>query len=382
MVNAAHEITPAPRPLRWDIFCRVIDNFGDLGVCWRLARQLAARGDRVRLVADDPSALAWMEPLHEQHEPAVVVLPWPGLEAGATSPERADGAVGDADIVIEAFGCDLPPAALEAMRATGPVWINLEYLSAEDYVERSHGLPSPRADGLRKWFFYPGFTPRTGGLLREAGLMERRAAFERDRWLADHGLRLAPGERAVSLFCYENPGIPALLKALAAQQPTLLLLTPGAAQRQVPEGQPLPPGLRTARLPWLSQVDFDHLLWSCDLNCVRGEDSLVRALWAGEPFLWQAYPQADEAHATKVQAAWHRLGLPLEVAPLWQAWNGLGPWPASLPAHAPWRRAVECARAQLLRQDDLATQLRQFALERLRPAIGPALASAPANSGC
>jgi hypothetical protein len=23
--------------LHWDIFCRVIDNFGDIGVCWRLA---------------------------------------------------------------------------------------------------------------------------------------------------------------------------------------------------------------------------------------------------------------------------------------------------------------------------------------------------------
>ena len=30
----------------WDLFCRVIDNHGDLGVCWRLARDLAARGER------------------------------------------------------------------------------------------------------------------------------------------------------------------------------------------------------------------------------------------------------------------------------------------------------------------------------------------------
>ena len=26
----------------WDIFCSVVDNFGDIGVTWRLARQLVA----------------------------------------------------------------------------------------------------------------------------------------------------------------------------------------------------------------------------------------------------------------------------------------------------------------------------------------------------
>ncbi|HET9045379.1 MAG TPA: elongation factor P maturation arginine rhamnosyltransferase EarP, partial [Casimicrobiaceae bacterium] len=30
---------------RWDVFCKVVDNFGDAGVCWRLARQLVAEHD-------------------------------------------------------------------------------------------------------------------------------------------------------------------------------------------------------------------------------------------------------------------------------------------------------------------------------------------------
>ena len=46
----------------WDIFCQVIDNFGDIGVCWRLAADLAARGHQVRLWVDDASALHWMAP--------------------------------------------------------------------------------------------------------------------------------------------------------------------------------------------------------------------------------------------------------------------------------------------------------------------------------
>jgi uncharacterized repeat protein (TIGR03837 family) len=147
------------RPRRWDLFCRVVDNFGDAGVCWRLARDLAARGARVRLVIDDASPLAWMAPAGA---PGVEVLPWPGPAEPA-------------EVVIEAFGCDPPPDFVAAMarRQPAPVWINLEYLSAEAYVERSHGLPSPQLNGLTKWFYYPGFTPRTGGLLREPDLMAR-----------------------------------------------------------------------------------------------------------------------------------------------------------------------------------------------------------------
>ncbi len=344
-------------PLHWDIFCRVIDNFGDIGVCWRLARQLAAAGDGVRLFADDASALRWMAPGGAR---GVSVLPWPEVAASSTEPTQAVG-----DVVIEAFGCDLPPAFVRAMAAqpTPPLWVNLEYLSAEDYVERSHGLPSPQHDGQIKRFFFPGFTAQTGGLLREPDLLAQRAAFEPAAWLAQHGAQPQAGERVVSLFCYANPALPALLESLAAQ-PTLLLLTPGAAQHQVtPDLLARWPALRAVNLPWLTQPDFDHLLWACELNCVRGEDSLVRALWAGVPFLWQAYPQNDGAHAAKIEALATRLQLPLAARAAWQGWNGLAPWP-ELPHTAPgqaWAAAALQARARLIEQDDLATQLQRWA---------------------
>ncbi len=346
-------------PLQWDVFCRVIDNFGDIGVCWRLARQLAAAGDTVRLFTDDATALGWMAP---GGAPGVTVLAWP--EAVSPHPEPPSGnAVGD--IVIEAFGCDPPAAFVQAMaqRAPAPLWVNLEYLSAEDYVERSHGLPSPQRDGQVKRFFFPGFTARTGGLLREPSLMAMRAAFEPAAWLAQHGAKAHAGERVVSLFCYENPALPALLESLA-ERPTLLLLTPGAAQQQVtPALLARWPALRAVNLPWLAQPDFDHLLWASDLNCVRGEDSLVRALWAGVPFLWQAYPQSDVAHAAKIEALAARLQLPQPVRAAWRGWNGLAPWPGLMSTQPgqPWAAAAAQARAQLLEQVDLATQLRRWA---------------------
>lgn len=341
--------------LLWDVYCRVIDNLGDAGVCWRLAVNLAQRGQRVRLVIDDAAPLAFMAPAGE---PGVEVLPWPGPATPG-------------DLVVEAFGCDPPAENIAAMarRKPPPLWLNLEYLSAEAYVERSHRLPSPQFSGpgagLRKWFFYPGFTPATGGLLREPGLLSRRAAFDRHAWLQAQGQPpLRPGERVIVLFCYDNAALPALLADLAqpAAAPTRLLLTPGPAQRQVAALWPQPPAaVQVHALPWLTQPGFDELLWAADLNFVRGEDSLVRALWAGTPFVWQAYPQEDGAHAAKLQALAQRLQLPAEVAELWRAWNGLqATWPGLPTLTGPWASAVRQATAALAAQPDLATQLLDF----------------------
>lgn len=337
----------------WDVFCRVVDNYGDAGVCWRLARGLGGRAERVRLWMDDASSLRWMAP---GGAPGVDVLPW--------SDDHASAAAEPGDVVIEAFGCDPPPAfvARMARRVPAPVWINLEYLSAEAYVERSHGLRSPQFSGpgagLDKWFFYPGFTSRTGGLLRGAGPADRHA------WLAERGWAPHAAERTVLLFSYENAALSALLADLAAA-PTLLLAAPGPAQRFV-AAHPSPPAVRTIELPWLPQVEFDALLRCTDLNIVRGEDSFAQANLAGNPCLWQLYPQVDGAHETKLDAYLDRFvaatgfaeGAALRA--LWRGWNGLAPWTGRWPEAGAWRAACIAWRDGLDAQDDLLTQLRCF----------------------
>jgi uncharacterized repeat protein (TIGR03837 family) len=345
----------------WDLFCRVVDNFGDIGVCWRAAAELAARGQQVRLWTDDASALDWMAP--DGHA-GVQVLAWDSAET-----EPAPG-----DVVIEAFGCNPPAPFVQRMaeRATRPVWINLEYLSAEDYVERSHALLSPQPQGLKKWFFYPGFTPRTGGLLRERDMAERMRRFDRSAWLAQRGVSLRPGERVVSLFCYENRMLSALLGHLAAQ-PTLLLAAAGSSALQVVAA--LGPdaargGLRAIALPHLTQTDYDALLWTSDLNFVRGEDSFVRSQWAGKPFVWQIYPQADGAHASKLHAfldlflAGADPAFAAALRACWAAWNGLSASVPALPPPSAWQAQANHWRDGLLAQPDLITELTSFVNER------------------
>ena len=387
-------------PLTWDIFCQVVDNHGDLGVCWRLSSQLAALGQRVRLWVDDASALPWMAPGALEGKgswPGVQVLPWrPGLQ---------DVCLNDlppSDVWIEAFGCELPPefiarfrddAAADKAIASSPVWINLEYLSAEGYVERMHGLPSPVLQGpgagLTKWFFYPGFTARTGGLLREPDLANRQAAFDRSAWLAEQGI-VWNGERLVSLFCYEPAALVNWLTYLElSQQPTQLLVTPGRATAAVKAATTSHPGLtqtgnlRISYLPHLPQINYDELLWACDLNFVRGEDSLVRALWAGQPFVWQIYPQDDDAHHTKLEAFLDWLNAPGSLRKFHRIWNGIentaqtGAGDTDRPA-APsvelgfdlaaelpnWRACTQAARSCLYAQDALVTQLMGFVAEK------------------
>ena len=377
-------MTPPFAALQWDVFCRVIDNFGDIGVSWRLATQLAGQGQQVRLWVDDASALQWMAP---QGCPGVQVRAW-----GAPLPTAHDA---PPDVMLEAFGCEIAPEFIAysvdqaGTRGHPPVWINLEYLSAERFVERNHRLPSPLLSGpaasWTRWFFYPGFTAGTGGLLREPGLLERRRQFDVNAWRAAHAPQAAPApgatgpQRWVSLFCYEPPALPDLL-AQCSRAPTHLLVTPVRATEAVRHAwrqmghenalQPLPAHHEQLSISYLShctQPAFDELLWACDLNLVRGEDSLVRALWAGQALVWHIYPQHDNAHHDKLWAFLDWLQAPASLRQFHATWNGLDCTPLQWPDDdtlAEWTACIEAARARLLMQNNLVAQLLGFVAEK------------------
>ena len=316
--------------MHWDIFCRVIDNYGDIGVCWRLSADLALRGHRVRLWIDQTEALDWMAPgAIEGHWPGIDVLPWQTSLDGAALQKLAPS-----DVWIEGFGCELPASFVAHFAPiqsdAPPRWINLEYLSAESYVERSHGLPSPimsgPAKGWLKYFYYPGFTAETGGLLREPPLHAgepRMSTAETAQFLQSLGITWQ-GERLISLFCYATAPVAALLDALTRHgKPTLLLATHGVAQKILNTLETPPPPIRIAPLPAMPQPAFDTLLRCADVNFVRGEDSLVRAIWANKPFIWNIYPQDDGAHAPKLQAFLKTMQWDQALEALHYAWNGL-----------------------------------------------------------
>jgi len=288
------------------IFCRIVDNFGDIGICWRLARQLAhERHMQVCLWVDDLPTFRKLEPSLDinaatQTLAGITIAQWhEPFSPPAQLPE----------LVIETFSCRLPDSYIAAMKATPqpPHWVNLDHLSAEPWVDGSHGLTSIHpASGLPRLFLFPGFTRASGGLLREQDLLAARDAFQRDSaaqqgWWQQHMPAPWPaaGTLKVSLFAYSFAPYALLMDALHATQRPVTLLVPQTITDAalVSSGQ-----VEIISYPLLAQDDFDRLLWSCDLNFVRGEDSWVRAIWAGRPFVWQAYAQPENAHEAKISA--------------------------------------------------------------------------------
>ncbi len=368
-----------------DIFCNVIDNYGDIGVCWRLARQLANEyGVNVRLWVDDLASFAKLCPeadaaLEQQRCRGVEVRRWP----------HDFPAVVPAELVVEAFACALPESYITAMaaRERKPVWLNLEYLSAESWVETHHKLPSPHAKlPLTKYFFVPGFTGKTGGLLLERDLLVRRDAFQSDAgaqeayWRGFGAPQRFADELRVSLFGYENAAMDGMLRAWErGSQPVTCLVPEGRSLPQVAAffgqqggkaGEVWERGqLRVHVLPFVEQERYDELLWACDVNFVRGEDSCVRAQWAGKPFVWQIYPQQDGVHLAKLQAFMNLYCAELSqsasqaVQALWMDWN------CGEPAGQAWRDFLSCREelqvqarvwAQRLSGNNLALNLLDF----------------------
>jgi uncharacterized repeat protein (TIGR03837 family) len=372
--------------LRWDIFCNVIDNFGDIGVCWRLARQLASEhGKAVRLWVDDLPAFQHLCPEIQPDLPEQIMQ---GVEVRRWEGDFADVVPGD--VVVEAFACRLPEAfeAAMASRDPQPVWINLDYLSAESWVVGYHARPSPHPRlPLTKYFFFPGFTETAGGLLRESHQERQRLEFTasataRKRFLESLGTPLPDADTLlVSLFSYENAALSDLLNIWSDAGKSILCLAPLTRNQRDLErfaGRPLHVGdavrkerLELCLIPFVPQQDYDCLLWACDLNFVRGEDSFVRAQWAARPMLWHIYPQKENIHHAKLSAFLdvYRVGLSDPATAVLRefsfAWNGVGPitnalWERWLEFFPVLQNHAEEWQKKLLKQQDLTSRLVQF----------------------
>ncbi|WP_304856364.1 elongation factor P maturation arginine rhamnosyltransferase EarP [uncultured Parasutterella sp.] len=331
--------------LNIDLFCDVIDNFGDAGVCWRLARLLTKeKGDRVRLFINRPETLQALAPnLNSSNLPQtlgnIAVMHWD--ECLKCTP---------GDVVIETFGCRLPDEFEKkiAAKSPQPLWINLEYLSAEDWVEGCHCLPSPHPSlSVQKYFFFPGVTKKTGGIMIENDLLTAQNAFEQHRSEFLQNLGLQQSVFTVFVFCYPEAPLEHFYEALSkdAREVNVLIPKSAAADKWLKLCEDnLSETIHTRVLPMVPQENFDQLLWCADSLIIRGEDSFVRAQLAAKPFIWNIYPQTESTHIKKLKAFASRLTSSYgELQPLWLemniAWNER---PEEIPRLWPqWRNSTE-----------------------------------------
>lgn len=307
------------------VFCQVIDNFGDIGVCWRLAQDLQSSAPVVLWVDDlvrfqalcpDVDPTQWQQTIK-----GITIVHWaPDTLAHVSLPDLPIPT-----LLIEAFACDLPTEVTDYAKAQNSLWLNLDYLSAESWAADVHLMPSLQPNGLAKYFYFPGFTPNSGGLIREQNLLAKRDAFHADH-IQQQSIRKRLGipdsrtkdELTIFLFTYETTALSMWLLAWQAQdRPMTVWVNPGQSLESLRPALGLAPDadiavgdeyhlglVRVCVLPFVAQTDFDYLLWLADINIIRGEDSFVRALWAGKPYLWHIYQQEEDAHLPKLAAFW------------------------------------------------------------------------------
>ncbi len=363
-----------------DVFCRVVDNFGDIGVTWRLVRQLQREHNwSIRLWVDDLKSFQRLEARIHLHALQQVIEHIEIIHWGDPAPDLTPY-----PIVLCSFSCDLPATYITQLHQSPALWLNLEYLSAETWVEGCHGLPSLRGDGLSSYFFFPGFNANTGGLLREHELLTRRDSWQKDHdgqgqmlerlgvsaaalaaWRPQstassnksdiqpkrqsevqelspppsvHQITLASQRgahpvslplsvhaqtaRLLTLFCYPHAPVTQLLEALCADSRASVVLIPQGVAPELNAARLGPlQQVHIERIPFVSQPEYDQLLWMADLNFVRGEDSIVRAVWAGKPLIWQIYPQAEGTHLIKLEAWLKMSSLPADIQDLLRNWN-------------------------------------------------------------
>ncbi len=315
-----------------DILCRVVDNFGDIGVVYRLARSLSKLdgAPALRLIVDNLEAFGAVCPEVDAQRPVQVVrgwtvLPWSG-DAAVLASCRAIYERDPARIVIEAFACGRPEW-LESMlfdpadSATKTI-INLEYLTAEPYADEFHLMPSlTRSPLVKKYIFMPGFTEKTGGLILDEPFMHALASGRGGAGRHQHRLdvvrRLGLAIDSDSLrsfwivvFGYERDyeRIIADIAEFAGERAVIVIAAAGKSQPCLTAawelaGRPFPLEV----LPFVPQESWDALVLAADFSIVRGEDSLSRAALAGRPFLWHAYPQDGAYQLVKVRALLDRM---------------------------------------------------------------------------
>ena len=289
-------------PIVCHLICKVIDFFGDIGVAWRIAKQLKVDFNvEVHLLIDDLLTAQRLIPsidisFQKQTIDGIFIYRCDFSEDSTSLPPPPN-------FVFNLFNIDLPHIYKTLIKRNKSKYIAIEYLSAEPWVDNFHLKPSidPKS-GLIKTFFYPGFTNQTGGLIREKGLFLRRTNFdESKRKKVIQSLGGNPNLYSISLFYYPIQKIEVFLDAIDHLKKTIQFFIPQYLFDLL-RLESTYQSINIIPYPFLNHDDFDDLLWSCDLNFVRGEDSWIRAIWAGKPFIWQPYIQENNIHLIKLKA--------------------------------------------------------------------------------
>ncbi len=311
-----------------DIFCEIIDNFGDIGVVYRISKELKKifQNVRIRIVLNRLEEFKAInkkvKDVDYQEIDGLICVTEKYVKENMES-------FGVSDVFIEAFGCNVPEEYVKAAKENSKLWINLEYLSGEKWIEDFHLCESLiDSKTLKKIFFMPGFSEKSGGVIIDSGFLERMKYGKENRdevfkkYFKDFDLK---DKFIGTVFSYEK-NFENLLETLKNyEKETVLLLMGEKTQKSFSEilkknltedyGNIVKYGKITMIYSdFFSQEEYEEIISASDFNFTRGEDSFVRGIVLGKPFMWHIYLQEEKAHMDKIKAFTERFKESVEVS--------------------------------------------------------------------
>lgn len=289
-----------------DIFCNVIDNFGDAGVVYRFAKELKKKEEqkKIRIFLNRYDEFAAINPKIDINKNSQLI---DGIFYLLRESSDLENII-PAEIIIETFGCDINELYLEKINKK-TVILNLEYLSAESWIEDYHKMQSFTSNpNIKKYFFMPGFTEKTGGLIINSDKKEKSRDILKEYYSGE-----LENKKIGTIFSYEH-NFENLIEDIFKLKNQYLLLIMGEKSKesfkismdkefiQLEEGYFKKDNLEILFMPFVTQEKYDEIISVTDFNFVRGEESLARAALSGIPFIWHAYLQEDMVHMDKVDA--------------------------------------------------------------------------------
>lgn len=307
------------------LLCRVVDNFGDIGFVFRLAKSITEKSPetKITLICSDLKSFSLMEnkiqadmkiQTVEYKKSSWLVLDWNLCEDDLKELKSGKWNFDDNfPLILECFQCGRPLWLEEILFCNENNKIhhilNIEYLTAEDYAEDFHLLKSyTRSSNVKKVFFMPGFTPKTAGLVIDENFL----ILSKENHLKNENVF------KISLFSYERDctdifdALTEFQEKIRAEVNKNFCVEVYAAQgKSLSFAQDAwnKTGKKISFFPqkFMSQTEYDKLLLSMDINFVRGEETLARACLCSKPFLWQAYIQDENYQLVKVNALLDRI---------------------------------------------------------------------------
>lgn len=306
------------------VLCRVVDNFGDIGVVFRLCRALSElkKNLEIRLVVSNLDSFAKISKGIDSAKSFQKFCGWKIFDWNDNELCKKEFSRNPPEFILECFQCGRPEWLEEILFFPqfnlNVQIVNIEYLTAESWADDFHLLKSgTRSAKIKKINFMPGFTKKTGGLILDKNFMcclsEKKYALNLAKQNLDKKILSEDFSASFKIFVFSYPKnfdfLASAIKEFSLLKKVLVFIAPGAGSDSVKNSLEKF-SVDFILLPFMQQEVWDAFLSLMDFSFVRGEDSFSRCCLLGNPFVWNIYPQEDEFHIVKLDAFLKRIKIP------------------------------------------------------------------------